>query len=187
MTAGDSSGRRVRVRPVGAREPAVLALFDALTGELAQEGYSPEETFGYSADQLETAGVVLFGVDVDGELVGVGGIEIDRTGGGNTGELKRCYVAPAHRGTGVADAVMAALVDHASSEGVSTLLLETGDRQHAAIAFYRRHGFEVTPRFGPYVASATSVCMARQLDGTEPGDLGDRLDRRAAGRTPWVG
>ena len=166
MTAVDLTGRRVQVRPVRARDPAVLALFDALTGELAGEGYSPEETFGYSTDQLERAGVVLFAVDVDDELVGVGGIEIDRANGAVTGELKRCYVAPAHRGTGVADAVMGALVDHARSEGASTLLLETGDRQHAAIAFYRRHGFEVTPRFGPYVASATSVCMARRLDGT---------------------
>jgi putative acetyltransferase len=30
--------------------------------------------------------------------------------------------------------------------------------------FYARHGFEVVPRFGPYVDSATSVCMQRHLD-----------------------
>jgi hypothetical protein len=29
--------------------------------------------------------------------------------------------------------------------------------------FYARHGFQVVDRFGPYVDSATSVCMARQL------------------------
>jgi putative acetyltransferase len=31
------------------------------------------------------------------------------------------------------------------------------------MAFYRRHGFAEVPRFGPYVDSATSVCMQRDL------------------------
>ena len=146
-----------------AREPAVLALLDALTRELAEGGYTPEQTFGYSVDQLERTGVRLFGATVNGNLVGVGGIEIDRTSDPVTGELKRCYVVPSHRGSGVADAVLAALVGHARAQRVRTLRLETGDRQQAAIAFYRRHGFEPTPRFGPYVSSTTSVCLARQL------------------------
>jgi putative acetyltransferase len=38
-----------------------------------------------------------------------------------------------------------------------------GDKQPAAIAFYRRHGFLATPRFGPYISSATSICMQRYL------------------------
>jgi putative acetyltransferase len=41
--------------------------------------------------------------------------------------------------------------------------LETGDKQRAAIAFYRRRGFVEIPRFGPYIASQTSVCMQRRL------------------------
>lgn len=47
--------------------------------------------------------------------------------------------------------------------GVRALRLETGLRQHAAMAFYRRRGFSDIPRFGPYVDSATSVCMQRNL------------------------
>jgi putative acetyltransferase len=43
------------------------------------------------------------------------------------------------------------------------LQLETGDKQHAAVGFYRRHGFAEVPRFPPYVDSATSVCMRRDL------------------------
>ena len=43
------------------------------------------------------------------------------------------------------------------------LLLETGDKQRAAMAFYRRNGFREIPRYGPYVNSATSVCMQRAL------------------------
>jgi len=41
--------------------------------------------------------------------------------------------------------------------------LETGDKQHAAIAFYRRRGFVVIPRFGAYRDSETSLCMEHRL------------------------
>ncbi len=78
-------------------------------------------------------------------------------------ELKRFYVEPAHRGRRVADAVIEALVEHARAHGATALRLETGDKQHAAMRFYARHGFDVVPRFEPYVDSATSVCMQREL------------------------
>lgn len=61
-----------------------------------------------------------------------------------------------------------ALVAQARERGVGVLRLETGDRQRAAIAFYARHGFVPVPRFGPYVDSATSVCLQRTLDGSTP-------------------
>ena len=68
-------------------------------------------------------------------------------------------LAPEHRGTGVADALITALIVYAHDAGTDLLRLETGDKQRAAIAFYRRHGFVEVARFGPYVHSATSVCM----------------------------
>jgi putative acetyltransferase len=149
----------LEVSPVSARDQEVGALVDALTAELAGSGYTDEETFGYSADQLEASGVHLVGATVGGRLVGIGGLEIQ---GGGLAELKRMYVAPAHRGRGVADAVLAALVEHAvAHHQVTTLRLETGDKQQAAMAFYARHGFVVVDRFPPYLDSATSVCMQR--------------------------
>src|SRR5690242_8635416 len=144
---------------VEARDPQVVALLDQLTSELALSGYSADQTFGYSIEQLELTEVQLVGVEVAGQLVGVGGLELQ----GRVGELKRFFVAPAHRGTGIADAIIAALLKFATDHDVEVLRLETGDKQSAAIAFYRRHGFAEIPRFGPYVNSETSVCMERRL------------------------
>jgi putative acetyltransferase len=149
------------VTPVTARTPGVAALVEALTIELAEGGYSEDETFGYSLEQLEASGVHLVGASVAGELVGIGGVELQADG---FAELKRFYVDPAYRGQGVADSVIEALVQHARTAGATTVRLETGDQQHAAMRFYARHGFAVVDRFGPYVDSATSVCMARMLD-----------------------
>ena len=148
------------VSPVDVREPEVLALVDALTAELAAAGYADDEMFGYSPEQLEHGGVHLVGAHAGGRLAGIGGVELQD---GDIGELKRMFVVPACRGTGAADALIAALVEHAREHGVRVLRLETGDQQHAAIGFYARHGFAVVPRFPPYVDSATSVCMRRDL------------------------
>ena len=150
----------LRVAPVRARDPEVVVLFDALTAELGWSGYAASETFGYSVEQLEASAVHLVGAWVNHQLVGIGGLERQL---GGIGELKRFFVRSEYRGAGVADAVLTALIRHAGEYGLDRLRLETGDKQQAAIAFYRRHGFVVVRRFGPYVHSATSVCMQRHL------------------------
>lgn len=157
--ARDRTGADVTVAPASARDSEVGELLAALTAELAGGGYTAEQTFGYSVDQLERSGVRLVGARVDGRLVGVGGIELH----GADAELKRFYVLPSWRGRGVVDAVMAAVLAIARDAGVRRVRLETGDRQFAAVRMYRRHGFAEIPRFGPYLDSATSICMELTL------------------------
>jgi putative acetyltransferase len=141
----------------------VLAMIAALTAELAASEYAEEEMFGYSPEQLAASAVHVLAARLEGVLVGIGGIELQREG---LAELKRFYVAPPARGRGVADAILDALLAHAAEHAVHTVRLETGTRQHAAQAFYRRHGFLDIPRFGPYVVSASSVCMEREVGGS---------------------
>ena len=102
----------------------------------------------------------MVGARVDGELVGIGGLELQ---GDRVGELKRFFVRRERRGTGVASAILNALLDHARAHQLELVRLETGDKQRAAMAFYRRHGFVDIPRFGPYLTSQTSVCMQRSI------------------------
>ena len=150
----------IEVGAVSVRDAAVIAALDALTAELGTGGYTSEQTFGYSVEQLEQSGVHLVGAHVAGRLVGVGGIELQPDA---TAELKRFYVDSDFRGRGVADAILGALLSYAAQTGISVVRLETGDKQHAAISFYRRHGFVQVPRFAPYLDSATSVCMQRTV------------------------
>jgi putative acetyltransferase len=154
----------IQVVPIAVGASEVAALLDALTSEIAVEGYTAEQTFGYSADELQSSSVYLVGARVDDALVGVGGLELQEDG---VGELKRFYVAPEHRGTGVADALLDALFESGRARELDLVRLETGDKQRAAIAFYRRHGCDEIPRFGPYRLSQTSVCMQRRLAGGE--------------------
>lgn len=138
----------------------VVPLIDALTAELADSGYDESEMFGYSVEKLEQSGVHLIGASVDGIVVGIGGVELADDG---TAELKRFYVDTLHRRTGAASAIITALLSYAAGAGAHVVRLETGVKQHAAIRFYARHGFEHIEPFGSYLTSASSVCMGRRL------------------------
>lgn len=108
----------------------------------------------------ETVAVFLVARDAGGTAVGCGGL---RLLGPGSGEIKRMYVDPAARGTGVATALLRALEDHARHLGLTRLLLETGAGQPDAIRFYRREGYEPIEAYGPYIDEPISRCFAREL------------------------
>ncbi len=95
-----------------------------------------------------------------GRAVGCGALrELD----GTSAEIKRMYVEPGSRGTGVAAAILDALETAAVDRGWTTLRLETGTLQPDAVRFYRRAGYHEIPLFGSYVGSELSVCFERRL------------------------
>jgi putative acetyltransferase len=78
-------------------------------------------------------------------------------------EIKRMYVVPESRGSGVATSLLRALEAAALERGWRTLRLETGTEQPDAERFYRREGYHQIPLFGNYVGSTLSVCYEREL------------------------
>lgn len=108
----------------------------------------------------DTVAVFLLARDADGTAVGCGGL---RLLGPGSGEVKRMYVEPAVRGSGVAVALLRALEGEARRLGIARLLLETGTGQPDAIRFYQREGYEPIEAYGPYVGEPLSRCFARDL------------------------
>ena len=62
-------------------------------------------------------------------------------------EVKRLYVRPAHRGLGIAVALMDALEAFARAAGYDAIYLDTRDDLVAAIRFYDLRGYERTARY----------------------------------------
>jgi GNAT superfamily N-acetyltransferase len=104
--------------------------------------------------------VFLIARDERGTAVGCGGLRLLAPG---SAEIKRMYVEPARRGTGVAIAILRALERRARDHGVTTIVLETGTAQPDAQRFYEREGYRRIDNFGPYVGEPLSVCYAREL------------------------
>ncbi|MFN3971433.1 MAG: GNAT family N-acetyltransferase [Gemmobacter sp.] len=69
-----------------------------------------------------------------------------------TREVKRLWVAPAARGTGLALRLMRAVEDAARAMGARRLVLDTHPALSEAIAFYARSGWHPVPRYNdnPY-------------------------------------
>ncbi|RYY52413.1 MAG: GNAT family N-acetyltransferase [Chitinophagaceae bacterium] len=78
-------------------------------------------------------------------------------------EIKRMYVRPEARGSGLASAILQELETWAGDLGFSLLRLETGKRQPEAIALYKKSGFHIIPNFGNYWNVENSVCFEKQL------------------------
>jgi putative acetyltransferase len=144
----------------------VRVLIEALDRELAAN-YPADQRHALALAAIFQPHVRFLTARLNGEAVGCGGVALFA----DFAEVKRMYVRPDARGQGrghgrggVADAIMARLINEALDAGLGTLRLETGTEQAAAIRFYQRCGFARCDPFGPYAlmppkAISTSVFM----------------------------
>lgn len=79
-------------------------------------------------------------------------------------EVKKVYVVPEARGRGISRILMSAIEDAAREKGETRILLQTGWKQHEAVALYESSGYEHVPAFGPYVGLENMIYMAKTLD-----------------------
>jgi putative acetyltransferase len=130
-------------RPDTAEARALIAELEAELEPL----YPRQSRHGYSVEQLLAEGVAFFIVRVSGVPAGSGGVKLV---GREYGELKRMYIRPRYRGTGLAKLLLEYLTTYTQEHGIELLRLETGIHQHAAIRLYERMGFKQIPPFAQY-------------------------------------
>ena len=147
------------ITPVTWEDPDAIRLREAQRTELDAR-YGTDDHEPGAVPTAETVTVFLMARDESGTALGCGGL---RLLGPGSGEVKRMYVEPSVRGSGVAAALLRALEEHARGLGITRLLLETGTAQPDAIRFYQREGYEPIEAYGPYAGEPLSRCFARDL------------------------
>lgn len=137
-------GAPARIRPapsvtaVPYSHSGVRRLTQALRAEqLGLYGFADDPDATPEADFDPPVGLFLI-AHVGDKAVGCGGVRLLDE---HTAEIKRMYVAPEARGAGAGQAILRALEDAAQRWGVRQILLETGARNHAALALYDRAGY----------------------------------------------
>ena len=78
----------------------------------------------------------------------------------SAGEMKRLYVRPGARGTGLGKALLAAVVAEATRLGYREIKLDTLPQLVKAITLYRDFGFQPIPPYGDHPYEGT-ICFGR--------------------------
>lgn len=158
---------RTTIARAALADDASRALVEALNAELSAMYPEPGANhFSLDPDEVSGRRGAFLVVWHHGTPVGCGAV---RMLDAETGELKRMYVSPEVRGAGLGRRLVDALEAEARVLGARRLVLETGIRQHAAIALYRATGFEPIPLYGEYTRSpGTSVCLGKDLSPPGP-------------------
>ena len=142
--------------------PAAQALIQGLNAEMLAR-YPEEGTaahFRLDADEVGPGRGALL-VAYAGELpLACGAVRLLED---SRAEIKRMFVAPEARGRGLGRRILDALESEARTLGAKSLVLETGPRQHEAIALYSLAGFSPIAAFGDYVESPLSLFMGKSL------------------------
>ncbi len=116
---------------------AAEAYRDVIPADRWRDPYMP----GAELDAEIAAGVVFWGYEVDGALVGVMGIQpVD-----DVDLIRHAYVLPDRQGGGVGSALIA----HLRPLGRERMLVGTWAAADWAIRFYLRHGFTRVPAGRP--------------------------------------
>ena len=113
--------------------------------------------------EADTAVFVIAYERSSGQPLGCGGL---RRLDPSTAEIKRIYVLPYARGSGVATAILSSLEFRARAAGYGAVTAEAGSAQSDGKRFYLQAGYNQVPNFGPYADLPHSTCFAKVI---EPG------------------
>ena len=121
----------------------------------------PEFCYHMKLEEMAAPDTTVFVARKNGRAVGMGAL---RRHAGGIGEVKRMYTRPEVHGQGIGGRILAEIEELARREGLTGLVLETGDRHNAAWRVYERGGFE---RCGPvldYPDTPYSVFYAKPVE-----------------------
>lgn len=136
--------KKIRLEPVADELPAD---FEELRAEARAEGHRflnrLAEDWAAGAMRFDGRGERLLAAFVDGELAGVGGLTIEPTDP-TALRMRRFYVRPAHRRTGVGRQLALALLDNAKGDAKAVTI----NAQSASFPFWEALGFIRVTRDG---------------------------------------
>ncbi len=146
--APDQTTSRVEVRPEPLDSPVALGLIAALNEELRRD-YPPSQRFhSLAADEVAEGSGAFLVAWLNGAPAGCGAVRMlpaDEILGSGVAELKRMYVVPSVRGQGLSRAILSELETRARALGATRVVLETGDKAHAALSLYESAGYAANP------------------------------------------
>lgn len=151
------------VDPAGLADAARLfrAYAESLPIDLGYQGFEAELA-ALPGKYAPPAGALLIARAPAGEAIGC--VALRPIEGDGICEMKRLYVRPEARGSGLGGALIAAILHAAYAAGYKEMRLDTLPTMHAALAMYARAGFKPIPAYYPTPVEGT-IFLGRFLEG----------------------
>jgi putative acetyltransferase len=140
--------------------PDATRLIRQLDDDLLRRYPALRKTHGLVPEDLNDPGFTFLLARADGRGVGCGALRVLEPG---IGEVKRMFVIPEFRRSGIARRILEALESRARESGHTFVRLETSTGQPEAIGLYRSAGYHEIAPFGEYAGNPFSVCFERCL------------------------
>ncbi|MEQ5287610.1 MULTISPECIES: GNAT family N-acetyltransferase [Providencia] len=155
-----------KIRLIGQQDNAGIA---AVIREVsAEHGLTADKGFAVADPILDTLFEVYskprsayWVVEMDGEIVGGGGVSQVAGGDSQTAELQKMYLSSVLRGKGLAKQIVQMSLTFAKQQGYTRCYLETTKELQAAIKLYEKLGFEFIDE--PLGNTGHSDCEIRML------------------------
>ena len=150
------------IRPcLGDERSAILEIVnsaaEAYRGVIPADRWHEPYMSATEFDQEIAAGVEFWGYELEGELLGVMGVQPV----GDVDLIRHAYVLPSSQGRGVGSE----LLEHLAGGATRPMLVGTWAAAEWAIRFYRRHGFEqVSPERKDELLSRYWSIPERQIE-----------------------
>jgi GNAT superfamily N-acetyltransferase len=153
------------LRMVAYGDPDAAALIARVQEEYVERYGGPDES-PIDPGMFDPPEGLFLVAYIDGVPVGTGAwrrTPVLALGGSLAAEVKRMYVVPEHRGSGLARRILAELESTAAAAGHDLIVLETGLMQPEAIGLYESSGYRSIQRFGHYRDSELNRCYGKRL------------------------
>ncbi|MBK4726331.1 GNAT family N-acetyltransferase [Erwinia sp. MYb375] len=156
----------LRVRPiVPADNPHIAAVIRAVSAEFgltADKGYTVSDpNLDHLYEVYSEENCAFWVVEVEGKVVGGGGIAPLASSDADVCELQKMYFMPSVRGLGLARRLAIQAMDYARQQGFKRCYLETTASLTRAIRLYEHLGFEHID--GPMGATGHVDCEVTML------------------------
>ncbi len=137
----------------------------AALNQTALELTPREFTHHLTVEQMAGPDMTVFVARQDGEAVAMGSL---RRHPGGIGEVKRMYTMPDQQGRGIGGRILAEIEALARREGLTSLVLETGNNFDAALRVYQRDGFRACGPVLDYPLSPYTAFFEKPLSDSVP-------------------
>lgn len=137
----------VSIEPASSSRPECQALLTAYVEEIAGRmaaGFDPSRSSPPGPHDFDPPRGIFLLARIDGTPVGCGALRTLERG---VGEIRRMFVSPEARGSGLGRRILVALEDEARLRGHHTVRLDTSEELAEAQALYENAGYVRVPAY----------------------------------------